>query len=82
MMIVNNVSLLVFWFSLPLLLDKIVNLVGLLVFWFSVPLLLDDDCESCWFADVLVLCSSASIDDDCESCWLAVVLVLCSSASR
>ncbi len=35
-----------------------VNLVGLLVFWFSVPLLLDDDCESCWFAGVLVLLAS------------------------
>jgi hypothetical protein len=57
--IVNLVGLLVFCFSVPLLLDKIVNLVGLLVFWFSVPLLLDDDCESCWFASVLVLCSSA-----------------------
>jgi hypothetical protein len=33
----------------------IVNLVILLVFWFSVPLLLDDDCESCYFAGVLVL---------------------------
>ncbi len=59
-MILNLVGLLVFWFSVPLLLDKIVNLVGLLVVWFSVHLLLDDDCESCWFAYVLVLCSSVS----------------------
>ncbi len=54
----------------------IVNFVGLLVFWFSVPLLLGDDGESCWFAGVLVLCSS---DDDCESCWFAGVLVLLAS---
>ncbi len=59
MMIVNLIRLLVFWFSVPLLEMTIVNLVGLLLFWFSVPLLLDDDCESCWFAGVLVLCSSA-----------------------
>jgi hypothetical protein len=64
-MTVNLAGLLVFWFSVPLLLDKIVNLVGLLVFLFSVPLLLDDDCEFCWFACVLVLCSSAPIDNDC-----------------
>jgi hypothetical protein len=53
--IVKLVGLLVFWFSFPLLLDKIVNPVGFLVFWFSV---LDGDCESCWFAGVLVLFSS------------------------
>jgi hypothetical protein len=57
--IVNLVGLLLFCFSVPLLLDKIVNIVGLLFIWFSFPLLLDDDCESCWFAGVLVLCSSA-----------------------
>ncbi len=58
MVTVNLAGLLVFWFSFPLFFDKIVNLVSLLLFWFSVPLLLDGDCESYWFACVLVLCSS------------------------
>ncbi len=79
----NLVGLLLFWFSVPLLLDDDCESC-----WFAG--VLHGSLFLCFYMVIVnlvgLLVSLFSVplllDEDCESCWFAVVLVLCSSASR